>query len=167
MRVGQHNPIMSTPFDADSATRLVTRVGVSTLKVGSGDLTNAPLLLHLARFQLPIILSTGMADKLLQVEQKQNVDSDRMCRETTVQPKSSDFADVLLDRDSWTELRSEVTLPRCTTEYPADPQSIDLLALTTWSNAFGRTRSSTGSWPRHSYRGSSRCAQRLYSSRST
>ena len=52
---------MSTPFDADSATHLVKRIGVSTLKVGSGDLTNAPLLLHLARFRLPIILSTGMA----------------------------------------------------------------------------------------------------------
>ena len=44
------------------------RIGVSTLKVGSGDLTNAPLLLHLARFRLPIILSTGMAT-LAEVEQ--------------------------------------------------------------------------------------------------
>src|ERR1700730_9112729 len=38
---------MSTPFDADSATHLVKNIGVSTLKVSSGDLTNAPLLLHL------------------------------------------------------------------------------------------------------------------------
>src|SRR4051812_33431539 len=59
---------MSTPFDAESATHLVRRIGVSTLKVGSGDLTNAPLLLHLSRFKLPIILSTGMAT-LAEVEQ--------------------------------------------------------------------------------------------------
>jgi len=49
---------MSTPFDAHSATHLVECVGVKMLKLGSGDLTNAPLLLHLARFGLPIILST-------------------------------------------------------------------------------------------------------------
>src|SRR5205823_15101902 len=38
---------MSTPFDTDSETHLVKRIGVSTLKVGPGDLTNAALLLHL------------------------------------------------------------------------------------------------------------------------
>jgi N-acetylneuraminate synthase len=127
---------MSTPFDADSGTRLVTRVGVSTLKVGSGDLTNAPLLLHLARFRLPIILSTGMAT-LAEVEQALGVIAFGYLREATVQPKSSDFADVLLDRDSWTELRGKVTLLHCTTEYPADPQSINLRAMATLSNAFG------------------------------
>lgn len=127
---------MSTPFDADSATHLVKRIGVSTLKVGSGDLTNAPLLLHLARFRLPIILSTGMAT-LAEVEQALGVIAFGYLREVGAQPAAADFADILLDRATWTELRGKVTLLHCTTEYPADPHSINLRAMATLSNAFG------------------------------
>lgn len=127
---------MSTPFDADSATHLVERIGVSALKVGSGDLTNAPLLLHLARFRLPIILSTGMAT-LAEVEQALGVIAFGYLREAAAQPTAGDFAQILLDRETWTELRSKLTLLHCTTEYPADPQSINLRAMATLSNAFG------------------------------
>src|SRR5258707_13970564 len=81
---------MSTPFDADSATHLVKNIGVSTLKVGSGDLTNAPLLLHLARFRLPIILSTGMAT-LAEVEQALGVIAFGYLRGTNRQPRATDF----------------------------------------------------------------------------
>src|SRR5438445_1016883 len=127
---------MSTPFDADSATHLVERIGVSTLKVGSGDLTNAPLLLHLARFRLPIILSTGMAT-LAEVEQALGVIAFGYLRDPSAQPTAADFANILLDREAWTELRCKLTLLHCTTEYPADPQSINLRAMATLSNAFG------------------------------
>ncbi|MBI5261266.1 MAG: N-acetylneuraminate synthase [Bradyrhizobium sp.] len=127
---------MSTPFDADSATHLVRRIGVTTLKVGSGDLTNAPLLLHLARFRLPIILSTGMAT-LTEVEQALGVIAFGYLREASARPTPADFANVLLDRDAWTELRSKVTLLHCTTEYPADPHSINLRAMATLRDAFG------------------------------
>lgn len=127
---------MSTPFDADSATHLVARIGVATLKVGSGDLTNAPLLLHLARFRLPIILSTGMAT-LAEVEQALGVIAFGYLREAAAQPTAADFANILLDRETWAELRSKLTLLHCTTEYPADPQSINLRAMATLSNAFG------------------------------
>lgn len=51
---------LSTPFDEDSADFLFT-LGVRAFKVGSGDLTNIPLLAHLAKKKLPVILSTGMA----------------------------------------------------------------------------------------------------------
>ena len=127
---------MSTPFDADSATHLVKRIGVATLKVGSGDLTNAPLLLHLARFRLPIILSTGMAT-LAEVEQALGVIAFGYLREPGAKLTAADFADILLDRETWTELRGKVTLLHCTTEYPADPDSINLRAMATLSNAFG------------------------------
>jgi N-acetylneuraminate synthase len=127
---------MSTPFDADNATHLVERIGVSTLKVGSGDLTNAPLLLHLARFRLPIILSTGMAT-LAEVEQALGVIAFGYLREAAAQPAATDFANILLDRETWTELRSKLTLLHCTTEYPANPQSINLRAMATLSKAFG------------------------------
>jgi N-acetylneuraminate synthase len=127
---------MSTPFDADSATHLVRRIGVSTLKVGSGDLTNAPLLLHLARFQLPIILSTGMAT-LAEVEEALGVIAFGYLADASAPPTRRDFADLLLDRITWAELRSKVTLLHCTTEYPAAPHSINLRAMATLKAAFG------------------------------
>ena len=127
---------MSTPFDADSATHLVRRIGVSTLKVGSGDLTNAPLLLHLARFRLPIILSTGMAT-LAEVEQALGVIAFGYLREADARPSAAEFSEILLDRNTWMELRGKVTLLHCTTEYPADPHSINLRAMATLRDAFG------------------------------
>src|SRR6204780_593380 len=119
---------MSTPFDAESATHLVRNIGVTTLKVGSGDLTNAPLLLHLARFRLPIILSTGMAT-LAEVEQALGVVAFGYLREAGARPTSADFVKTLLDRQAWAELHAKVTLLHCTTEYPAVPQSINLRAM--------------------------------------
>jgi len=127
---------MSTPFDGDSATHLVRRIGVSTLKVGSGDLTNAPLLLHLARFRLPIILSTGMAT-LAEVEQALGVIAFGYLGDKDARPSSDDFSNLLLDRDTWSELRAKVTLLHCTTEYPADPRSVNLRAMATLRDAFG------------------------------
>jgi N,N'-diacetyllegionaminate synthase len=52
---------LSTPGDVDSLKFLVDELGVRRLKIGSDDLTNAPLLRHAAGSGLPIILSTGMA----------------------------------------------------------------------------------------------------------
>lgn len=127
---------MSTPFDADSATHLVKRIGVSMLKVGSGDLTNAPLLLHLARFRLPIILSTGMAT-LAEVEQALGVIAFGYLRELTARPTVAAFSDILLEPEAWVELHGKVTLLHCTTEYPAAPHSINLRAMGTLRSAFG------------------------------
>jgi N-acetylneuraminate synthase len=127
---------MSTPFDIDSATHLVKNIGVSTLKVGSGDLTNAPLLLNLARFRLPIILSTGMAT-LAEVELALGVIAFGYLRNETAHPALADFSRILLDREAWAELQGKVTLLHCTTEYPAVPHSINLRAMATLRSAFG------------------------------
>lgn len=52
---------LSSPFDEGSAD-LLERIGVAAFKTGSGELTNTPLLRHVARKGLPMIVSTGMAD---------------------------------------------------------------------------------------------------------
>ncbi|EGK12910.1 N-acetylneuraminate synthase [Kroppenstedtia eburnea] len=52
---------LSTPFDIKSA-RFLNKLKVPAFKVGSGDLTNIPLLLEIAKFGKPILLSTGMAE---------------------------------------------------------------------------------------------------------
>jgi N,N'-diacetyllegionaminate synthase len=52
---------LGSPFDAASGA-LLARLGVPAIKVGSGELTNLPLLRELAAHRLPLLLSTGMAD---------------------------------------------------------------------------------------------------------
>lgn len=49
---------MSTPFDLDSASMLA-EIGCKAFKMASGDITNIPLLRHVAMQKLPIFLSTG------------------------------------------------------------------------------------------------------------
>jgi sialic acid synthase SpsE len=50
---------LSTPFSREAAKRL-ERMGVSAYKIGSGECNNYPLIEHIARYDKPIILSTGM-----------------------------------------------------------------------------------------------------------
>jgi len=51
---------LSTPFDTERAS-LLNEIGVDAFKIASGDLTFYPLIKHIAKFNKPIILSTGMA----------------------------------------------------------------------------------------------------------
>jgi N,N'-diacetyllegionaminate synthase len=51
---------LSTPFDPQSAD-LLQELDVSVFKLGSGELTDLPLLAHVARKGRPMIVSTGMS----------------------------------------------------------------------------------------------------------
>ena len=51
---------MSTPFDETSADFLA-ELGLDVYKTSSGDLTNLPLLAHIAHKAKPMIISTGMS----------------------------------------------------------------------------------------------------------
>ena len=52
---------LSTPFSRDAAIRL-EEMNVQAYKIGSGECNNYPLIKHIASYQKPIILSTGMND---------------------------------------------------------------------------------------------------------
>jgi len=52
---------LSTPFSRAAANRL-QEMGVKAFKIGSGECNNYPLIEHIASFNKPIILSTGMND---------------------------------------------------------------------------------------------------------
>lgn len=54
---------MSTPFDVGSLRFLVNEIGVKRIKIASGHLDNWPLLDAARESGLPILLSTGMADR--------------------------------------------------------------------------------------------------------
>jgi len=52
---------ISTPFSRAAADRL-ERMGVNAYKIGSGECNNYPLIEHIAKFNKPMIVSTGMND---------------------------------------------------------------------------------------------------------
>ncbi len=52
---------LCTPFSRAAANEL-ERLGVSAYKIGSGECNNYPLIKHIAAFEKPVILSTGMND---------------------------------------------------------------------------------------------------------
>ncbi len=57
---GRNLMFFATPFDAPSADALST-LGIPLYKIGSPDLTNVPLLEHVAAKGKPMLVSTGMA----------------------------------------------------------------------------------------------------------
>lgn len=52
---------LSTPFSREAADHL-QEMGVAAFKIGSGECNNLPLIDHIAGFDKPVILSTGMND---------------------------------------------------------------------------------------------------------
>lgn len=126
---------LSTPFDLGSLKLLTERFGLTEIKIGSGELTNAPLLFAAGRADVKIILSTGMGS-LAEVEEALGVLAFAMCR--TGDPQSrTDFAEALLDPVVWGTLAERVILMQCTTEYPAQIQHTNLNAMKTMRQAFG------------------------------
>jgi N,N'-diacetyllegionaminate synthase len=99
---------LSSPFDWKSAD-LLEEVGVPLFKLGSGELTNIPLLRHIARKRKPVILSTGMAT-LEEVGQAVRV----------LQVEGND----------------DIALMHCVTQYPAPAAQINLRAMQTMATAF-------------------------------
>ncbi len=100
---------LCTAFDADLLDALVA-LGMTTIKVPSGELTNAPLLERVAGFGLPVLLSTGMAT-LDEVEEAVG----------TLRRGGAD----------------EITVLHCTSLYPAPMASVNLRAMTAMAERLG------------------------------
>lgn len=99
---------LSTPFSIPDADFL-HELGVSALKVSSGDLTNLPFLEHIARYGKPILLSTGMATM---PEIREAFDTLRTCG------------------------AREIVVLQCTSEYPAPLSHINLRVLDVFKAEF-------------------------------
>jgi N-acetylneuraminate synthase len=126
---------LSTAFDLESLDFLAQNLKLNLLKLGSGELTNAPILLAAARSGMQLMLSTGMGT-LAEVEEALGVLAFGMTRKE--EPKARrDFASALLDPSAWAILRERVTLLPCTTEYPAAVADTNLRAMDTMRVAFG------------------------------
>ena len=126
---------LSTPFDIESARFLVGSLGVRRIKVGSGELTNAPMLLELARLGLPLILSTGMAS-LSEVEEALSVVAFAKVAESSARPSRAAFAEAYASAEA-RKVLGEVVVMQCTTEYPAPWDQVNLNVMRTYRDAFG------------------------------
>lgn len=125
---------LSSPFDSESLAFLAA-LGVTRVKLGSGEITNAPLLLAASRTGLPLILSTGMST-LADVEAALGVLAFGYASMDAA-PSHAAFARAWADVDARAKVREKVTLLHCTTEYPAPPEQINLRAMRTLHDAFG------------------------------
>jgi N-acetylneuraminate synthase len=127
---------LSTPFDFQSLDLLVQDLGLATIKVPSGELTNAPLLLAVARASKHIILSTGMSDTQ-EIRQALGVLVFGFSKPLDEVPGTGAFERCLVDAKSFAALSDRVTLLHCTSEYPAPFCEVNLRAMETLSTEFG------------------------------
>ena len=124
---------LSAPFDLPSLDFLVNDMQLATIKIASGEINNAPLLLRAAASGRHIILSTGMAT-LGEVEQALAV---LACGYLENPPSADAFMAAYHASEGQRFLRQRVTLLHCTSEYPAPFASINLRAMDTLTQAFG------------------------------
>jgi len=125
---------LSTAFDSESLSFLVDDLGITRLKLPSGEITNAPLVLEHARTGCDLIVSTGMAT-LSEIEQVLSVIAFGY-----INPEGNPTEEALqtayFSEQGKQLLKDKVTLLHCTTEYPAPFNDINLNAMDTMKDAF-------------------------------
>ena len=124
---------LSTPFDTASLNFLTSDLGLETIKVGSGELTNAPFLFEVARLAKNIILSTGMST-IDEVADALGVIAFVMT--DSKNPSVSSFKSALASSEGRKAVTSKVTLLHCTTDYPTVPSDVNLQAMLTLREKF-------------------------------
>lgn len=124
---------LSTAFDEESLELLVN-LGIRRIKVPSGEITNGPLLLKMARIGLPIIVSTGMAtlDEIADTLAVFTWGFTQVDNPTSLAKLREYHA-----RHHAAVLTGRVTVLQCSTAYPAPPESINLRAMDTLATKFG------------------------------
>ena len=97
----------ATAFDEASADFLAA-LDMPAYKIASGDLTNLPLLTHVAGIGKPMIVSTGGAT----------------------------FDDVRRAYDAVMPINRQLCLLQCTASYPVEPEDMNLRVISTYRDAF-------------------------------
>lgn len=98
---------LSTAFDFESIDFLA-KLGIDFFKIPSGELTNYPYLKRIAKKQLPVVISTGMA----------NLDEIKNALEVF---KTNDFY----------KNNKNITVLHCSSEYPTPMNVVNLSAMNT------------------------------------
>lgn len=126
---------LSTPFDIDSLHFLVDELGLKTIKLSSGDLTNAPLLYEIAKSQCQVILSTGMS-KLEEIHAALGMLILGYGSQEIVEPLFEYAITTYSNNPRHPYLVNSVSLLHCTSEYPANYNDINLRAIETLRDEF-------------------------------
>lgn len=126
---------LSTAFDSESLAFLVNDLGLTRLKIPSGEITNAPLVLEHARTGCDLIVSTGMAS-LSEVEAVLGVIAFGYTADLNEKPCELSFQQAYASALGQQALKNKVTVLHCTTEYPAPMPEINLKAMDTLARAF-------------------------------
>ncbi|MFH1860769.1 MAG: N-acetylneuraminate synthase family protein [bacterium] len=99
---------LSTPFDEEQADML-EEMGMPAFKIPSGELTNHPLLKHIAMKKKPVLLSCGMASM----------------------EEIAEAVEIILRENP------QLILLQCTTSYPCLPEDANLMVIQSIMSAFG------------------------------
>lgn len=102
---------ISTPFDMESID-VLAELNMDFWKIPSGEITNYPYLVKIARTHIPVVMSTGM------------------CEINEIR----DALTVLCDNGL---TLSQITLLHCNTEYPTPMKDVNLLAMNDLAREFG------------------------------
>jgi N-acetylneuraminate synthase/N,N'-diacetyllegionaminate synthase len=102
---------LSTAFDDDSI-EFLDSLGIDLFKIPSGEITNYPYLVRIARKNKPVILSTGMSDM----------------------NEIQDAVNVLLRHGI---RKNRITILHCNTEYPTPFDDVNLKAMNAIGDKFG------------------------------
>lgn len=131
----QNIEFLSTAFDLESLHFLVNDLGLKKLKIPSGELTNAPLVLEHAKTGCDLIISTGMAT-LAEIEMALGVIAFGYIAKDKERPSIDTFQAAYFSEEGQQALKTKVTILHCTTEYPAPMEDINLKAMDTLATAF-------------------------------
>ncbi|GKW51889.1 N,N'-diacetyllegionaminic acid synthase [Pseudoalteromonas sp. NCCP-2140] len=101
---------LSTPFDLESL-RFLLDLGLKTIKIPSGEITNYFLLTEAAKHEINIILSTGMSTM------------DEICHAVKILKFNNKI--------------KEITVLHCNTQYPTPYHDVNLAAMKTMADKLG------------------------------
>lgn len=126
---------LSTAFDHESLNFLVNDLGLKRLKIPSGELTNAPLVLAHARTGADLIVSTGMAN-LSEIEAALGVIAFGYTAPVDALPSVEAFEAAYFSEAGKEAIQEKIILLHCTTEYPAPFDEVNLKVMDTLASAF-------------------------------
>lgn len=102
---------ISTPFDLDSID-VLTEIGMDFWKIPSGEITNYPYLVKIAKTHMPVIMSTGMSE-IHEIREALNA----LCENGLTM--------------------DQISLLHCNTEYPTPMKDVNLKAMDDLKHEFG------------------------------
>ncbi len=126
---------LSSPFTVSDVKLLTEELGIETLKLPSGAITDGPVLLAAARTRARLILSTGMST-LDEIKAALSVIAFGLAGGVR-SPSPADLEAAFEVEDGQRAVREQVTLLQCTTAYPTPIDEANLLAMTVLADRFG------------------------------